>query len=202
MSDFPTLALSLIQPWAWVVCHGPKDIENRVWWTEIRGPLWIAASAQVTRRYYDQAREIIECLAPGLKVPPLDELDYGCIVGRAKITDCILPGGYRGTTAAQARDALHLLRLGRPAKLERHPRHPARWHFHEQYGYALDERVALAKTVPCKGHQRWWRVPADVLQVLRSTCAHCGDTEDVHDGICLSCVVEQSPIGPGTRRRS
>jgi hypothetical protein len=68
----PTLALSLIQPWAYAVLHLGKDIENRTWFSDIRGPIWIAASAQVTRRYYEQAKELIASIG-GVEVPPLEE---------------------------------------------------------------------------------------------------------------------------------
>lgn len=171
MAEIPTRALSLIQPWAWAVVHGPKDVENRVWWSGLRGPFWIAASAQVTRRYYEQAREIIQARSPGLRVPALEELDYGCIIGSASIVDCILPGGFKlenedrdhGAIRAQ----LHRARAHGNPPGPRHPLHPHRWHFPEQYGYVLADRRALAKPVPCKGHQRWWTVPADVLQKLR-----------------------------------
>jgi ASCH domain len=36
--------LSLRQPWAWLVVNGYKDIENRSWRTNHRGPLLIHAS--------------------------------------------------------------------------------------------------------------------------------------------------------------
>ena len=37
--------LAIRQPWAWAVCSGAKDVENRTWMTEHRGPLAIQASA-------------------------------------------------------------------------------------------------------------------------------------------------------------
>jgi ASCH domain-containing protein len=37
-------ALSLRQPWAWLVVNGYKDIENRSWRTNHHGPLVIHAS--------------------------------------------------------------------------------------------------------------------------------------------------------------
>lgn len=169
MAEVPTRALSLIQPWAWCVIYGPKDIENRTWWSTLRGPLWIAASAQVTRRYYDQAKELIESIAPGLVVPALKDLDYGCIIGRATITDVILPGGYRWTG--------HITRTRAPGHCYRpergglHPAAVSRWYFPEQYGYVLADRTALVKPVPCKGLQRLWTVPEDVLEQLRGVVA-------------------------------
>ena len=36
-------ALTVLQPWAWALIHGPKRIENRSWATYYRGPLVIHA---------------------------------------------------------------------------------------------------------------------------------------------------------------
>lgn len=36
-------ALSILQPWAWLITAGHKDIENRRWWTNYRGPFLIHA---------------------------------------------------------------------------------------------------------------------------------------------------------------
>ena len=36
--------LAIRQPWAWAVCSGAKDVENRTWMTEHRGPLAIQSS--------------------------------------------------------------------------------------------------------------------------------------------------------------
>lgn len=35
--------LSVKQPWAWLICAGYKDVENRSWTTNYRGPLYIHA---------------------------------------------------------------------------------------------------------------------------------------------------------------
>ena len=37
-------ALSVRQPWAWLIVNGVKDIENRLWRTHHRGPSLIHAS--------------------------------------------------------------------------------------------------------------------------------------------------------------
>jgi len=29
--------LSIRQPWAWLIIHGGKDVENRTWWTDYPG---------------------------------------------------------------------------------------------------------------------------------------------------------------------
>ena len=43
--------LSILQPWAWAIIHGGKDVENRTWRTAYRGPLLIHAS--LSRRAYN-----------------------------------------------------------------------------------------------------------------------------------------------------
>jgi len=40
----PWRALSIRQPWAYAILHLGKDIENRPWRTNFRGPLLIHAS--------------------------------------------------------------------------------------------------------------------------------------------------------------
>jgi len=39
-------ALSIRQPWAWLLVEGFKDIENRTWKTNYRGSFLIHASKQ------------------------------------------------------------------------------------------------------------------------------------------------------------
>ncbi|MBN1942720.1 MAG: ASCH domain-containing protein [Phycisphaerae bacterium] len=41
--------LTLLQPWAWLVIHGPKRWENRTWTTTYRGPLLIHAGRSRAR---------------------------------------------------------------------------------------------------------------------------------------------------------
>jgi hypothetical protein len=41
-------ALSIKQPWASLIAHGIKDIENRAWKTHFRGRIYIHASARIS----------------------------------------------------------------------------------------------------------------------------------------------------------
>ena len=41
--DYPRKALSIQQPWAWLIVNDHKDIENRDWRTHYRGPVLIHA---------------------------------------------------------------------------------------------------------------------------------------------------------------
>jgi hypothetical protein len=84
----PIPALSLWQPWAWLVVHALKPFENRPWRTKYRGPLLIHASARRNREDYEACRIFIAGFTD-IVLPPFEELPRGGIVGRAEVTDCI-----------------------------------------------------------------------------------------------------------------
>ena len=42
-------ALSIKQPWAWLIVNGFKDIENRTWRTKIRGEFLIHAGIEADK---------------------------------------------------------------------------------------------------------------------------------------------------------
>ena len=77
-------ALSVRQPWAWLIVNGIKDVENRSWRTHHRGPLFIHASLSAGGYTED-----IECVERkhGISVPR--ELDTGGIVGVVDVLDCV-----------------------------------------------------------------------------------------------------------------
>lgn len=80
-------ALSIRQPWAWLIIHGHKPVENRSWATKFRGAFLIHASKGMTNYEYDMARDL--ALTLGVKIPYRLDLDYGGIVGQAEIVDCV-----------------------------------------------------------------------------------------------------------------
>lgn len=47
MIDLPERALSIMQPWAWLIVNGYKHLENRDWRTKFRGPVCIHAGKAV-----------------------------------------------------------------------------------------------------------------------------------------------------------
>ncbi len=79
-------ALSIRQPWAWLIVQGYKDIENRSWPTDYRGPLLIHASKTLDPRF-DEIREDI--VAEGGDIPDRHAIERGGIVGQVTIVDCI-----------------------------------------------------------------------------------------------------------------
>lgn len=81
-------AISIRQPWAWLIVNGYKDIENRTWDTKYRGMVLIHASKGMTRKEYAAAQAVCESLPPLQRVtlPPFEKLERGGIVGYAYIT--------------------------------------------------------------------------------------------------------------------
>lgn len=76
-------ALSVRQPWAWLIIHGGKDIENRTWRARFRGPVLIHASKKIDKQAYHQLVE------EGIGLPPLEDLKTGGIIGKTEITGCV-----------------------------------------------------------------------------------------------------------------
>lgn len=80
-------ALSIRQPWAWLIVNGHKDIENRSWRTKYRGQVLIHAGQTMYREDYEWAHEI--AVSHGVTLPMPDVLQKGGIVGVASITGCV-----------------------------------------------------------------------------------------------------------------
>ena len=45
-------ALAIKQPWAWLIIHGGKNVENRTWHTRFRGRFLVHASKGMTNKEY------------------------------------------------------------------------------------------------------------------------------------------------------
>jgi hypothetical protein len=82
-------ALSIRQPWAWLICMGYKDIENRDWATKFRGPFLVHASQGMTTHEYNEVRGFLAEVFPNIRLPIPDHLPRGGIVGQAEITGCV-----------------------------------------------------------------------------------------------------------------
>lgn len=88
-------AISIRQPWAWLILNAGKDIENRGWKTSFRGHVLIHASKGMTRGEYEDAEtsSLLSHVAGGgrgeIALPKFEELERGGIVGSAEIVDCV-----------------------------------------------------------------------------------------------------------------
>ena len=104
----PTLAISVRQPWAWLIVRPDlegaartaalaagtiKLIENRSWATRHRGRTLIHAAKGMTRGEYEDALDFLS-LSPRLQepaqaLPTFDAFQRGGIVGSADVVDCV-----------------------------------------------------------------------------------------------------------------
>lgn len=87
-ADTPRLkVLSIRQPWAHLIIHGGKDVENRTWNTKFRGRFFVQASKGLTGpQYWDVCTW---CDSHGLPAPPpFKDLKLGGIIGSVDLVDC------------------------------------------------------------------------------------------------------------------
>ena len=105
------------QPWAWLLAAGIKDIENRTWPTRYRGVFYIHASKRpdpcVSLRDLVQDRKLdID--------PDKVDLNYGGIIGRARIVSCI-DDDYRGSYSSDWYEGPYGFVIRKPELLDFHP---------------------------------------------------------------------------------
>lgn len=88
-------ALSVCQPWAWLIVHGYKRVENRTWrpGKKYRGPLLIHASRSRAWLGDVMLGSSLRQLVPSL--PALDEYDHGAVVGCVELVECFTIAEYR-----------------------------------------------------------------------------------------------------------
>lgn len=78
-------ALSIQQPWAWLIARGYKPIENRNWSTDFRGRFLIHAGQRIDREGYAWVREHF----PEIPLPALEDFQRGGFVGSATLVDVV-----------------------------------------------------------------------------------------------------------------
>lgn len=81
-------ALSIRQPWAWLIVHGYKPVENRTWRTSYRGPLLIHAGRAFDGAGYDWVLANTSVRIPSYREFIGSGLHLGGIVGQAELYDC------------------------------------------------------------------------------------------------------------------
>jgi hypothetical protein len=82
-------ALSIRQPWAWLIVYAGKDIENRSWFSNFTGTFFVHASKSMTRREYDECRLFVARIKPEIVIPPFHNFMHGGIIGEAHMADCV-----------------------------------------------------------------------------------------------------------------
>ena len=76
-------AISIRQPWAWLIVNGYKDIENRTWQTKYTGKILIHASKKIDYKAYEWVKNKFD-----IKIPNPKDLLVGGIVGKVNVVNC------------------------------------------------------------------------------------------------------------------
>lgn len=131
-------ALTVKQPWAQLIMHGGKDIENREWPTRFRGHVAITASGKIDRAEVWSACEFMKQWIPRfsnrLFVDEALKYPTGCVLGTVKIVGCV--------TASDSP-----------------------W-FQGTYGFVLADPRPLSVPIPIKGSLGLWDLPEDIEQLV------------------------------------
>ena len=84
-------AISIKQPWAWLIVNGYKDLENRTTLKNFRGDVLIHAGKKEDDHFIENISDELYSILPDAILPAwaYGELKKGGIVGIATITDSI-----------------------------------------------------------------------------------------------------------------
>lgn len=74
--------LSVRQPYAWAIIYGGKDVENRTWHSDFRGPVLIHAGMQWHAVGSEELSRRMHITVPS-------DLPLGGIVGMVEVMDCV-----------------------------------------------------------------------------------------------------------------
>ncbi len=91
-------ALSLKQPYAWLIANGYLLVDDRTWGTGYRGSMLIHASKGIYQEYYDYLVANTD-----IPLPDKDKLGYGGVVGIAKLILCARPDEAPSTLTREQR---------------------------------------------------------------------------------------------------
>lgn len=130
--------LSIMQPWAWLIVNGHKDIENRTWKNtnqglRFRGRCLVHAGKKIDggKRYYPDFQRYIKT-SFGVDIPAIDDLQLGGIVGVMNVIDCVT-------------------------------QHNSPWFF-GKYGFVIDAAKPLT-FMPCNGQLGFFDAQYDTQEV-------------------------------------
>lgn len=80
-------ALSIQQPWAWLIVTGEKPVENRGWVSNYTGPLLIHAGLSFDKAGYQWVRRNF----PSIRMPKPSGFALGALVGSVRMYGCVHP---------------------------------------------------------------------------------------------------------------
>ena len=132
-------ALTLWQPWCYAMSHLGKRVENRPW----HPPAWLIGqrfALHAGAMLHDDSFESLQHLLPA-------ELDRRSLPRKAVCATARL--------RSVVREAVEL------------PGDQRQW-FVGPFGWVVDDLLVLPQPVPCRGFQKLWQLPVDVLDAVRA----------------------------------
>lgn len=78
-------ALSIQQPWVWLIINGYTNIENRTWQSTFRGEFFIHVAQRIDWHAFGQIGKLL----PDIDMPCPAALPRGGIVGKATLVDVV-----------------------------------------------------------------------------------------------------------------
>jgi hypothetical protein len=77
-------ALTIRQPWAWLIVSGKKNVENRSWPTKYRGKFLVHAAIAFSEIPLEEIEAQFH-----VKLPPREQMLRGGIIGSCELVDCV-----------------------------------------------------------------------------------------------------------------
>lgn len=133
-----TKALSLKQPYAWLIANGYLLVDDRTWGTQYRGPILIHASKGIYEAYYNYIKNNTD-----VPIPSIDKLGFGGVVGIANLVLCCRPGEL-------------------PAGISRQQRAHFGGVHQDYFGFLFEQATPLA-LMPCPGKLGIFEIDLDAL---------------------------------------
>lgn len=137
-------ALTLKHPWPWAICCLGKRIENRTWRpypSQLKPGEWLAIHGG---KWPTSRGELLD-LHVEIGMVALGEARLSYSIGEVERCTGIVAVCQFGGTVTESDDG---------------------W-FEGPIGWKLNDLIVLSKPVPCKGAQGLWKVPEDVLKLVR-----------------------------------
>lgn len=82
-------AITLHQPWAWLMLQKLKQIETRSWFTRYRGPLAIHAGLKHDVDGKILHLQLNNVRGRGAIAPPWEQLTFGAVIATCQLVDCL-----------------------------------------------------------------------------------------------------------------
>jgi len=139
------VCLSMHQPWASLLVYGVKRVEGRIWSTEYRGRMWIAAAKRQPAPFEIKEVEDQYCKVFGLsrlEIPFPESYPTACLLGAVDLVDAKTHDDYMATkTTREESSSDHVFICKNP-------------------------RV-LMMPGQCSGEHKLWRIPADKVKLFQ-----------------------------------